>query len=243
MSDELPEDQNIYTSEVTDPNNINNINDYQAEEQEHISSNIMLQSKDNQIKQLKRKIEAYEKNAEEQNQKLSDYDHLLVEYNSINKNYSQMQQDLDLIKAENMQLKDIINSKNQTIVDFQNLFEASKSKFELFNQTNTSLKSRIAELESKLKTVNLDSNNEEIKGKLSDYETKIEQMTQEFNNKEDLYKIKINNMEKLLKSNTTNYEEEKSELNNEINKLKNMNDTLKKKNEEITKKNKNTEEQ
>ena len=46
-----------------------------------------------------------------------------------------MQQDLDLMKAENKQLKDIINSKNQTINDFQGLFQASKSKFELFNQT------------------------------------------------------------------------------------------------------------
>ena len=135
-----------------------NIN-YEMEEQDMDSNamnqNILLQSKDSLIKQLQRKIEAFEKNAEEQNQKLSDYDHLLVEFNSINQNYSQMQQDLDLIKVENSQLKDIINSKNQTINDFQGLFQASKSKFELFNQTNANLKTRIMELISEIKLMNM----------------------------------------------------------------------------------------
>ena len=129
----------------------NNIN-YDMEghdlDSNEMNKNLLLQSKDDIIKQLKRKIEAYEKNAEEQNQKLSDYDHLLVEFNSINQNYSQMQQDLEIFKSENAQLKEIINTKNQTIADFQNLFQASKSKFDLFNQTNASLKARISELET-----------------------------------------------------------------------------------------------
>lgn len=47
-----------------------------------------------------------------------------------------------MLKAENTQLKEIINNKNQTIIDFQGLFEASKSKFDLFNQTNNSLKTK-----------------------------------------------------------------------------------------------------
>ena len=85
----------------------------------------LIKSKDSIIKQLKRKIQAYEKNAEVQNQKLSDYDHLLVEFNSINKNYLQLKNDLEIISNENIQLKDIINTKNQTISDFQGLFEAS----------------------------------------------------------------------------------------------------------------------
>ena len=80
----------------------------------NINQNI-LKSKDNTIKQLKRKIQAYEKNAEAQNQKLSDYDHLLVEFNSINKNYLQLKNDLEIISNENIQLKDIINIKSQTI--------------------------------------------------------------------------------------------------------------------------------
>ena len=80
--------------------NINNDMEEQDLDSNAMNQNMLLQSKENQIKQLKRKIEAFEKNAEEQNQKLSDYDHLLVEFNSINSNYTQMQQDLDLIKAE-----------------------------------------------------------------------------------------------------------------------------------------------
>ena len=151
---------------------------------DNINQNL-LKTKDNTIKQLKRKIQAYEKNAEAQNQKLSDYDHLLVEFNSINKNYLQLKNDLEIISNENIQLKDIINTKNQTILDFQSLFEASKSKFELFNQTNTALKAKIVELEEKLKNFpNILKNKEDLSQKMNDYETKIEQMKEEYNTKE-----------------------------------------------------------
>ena len=223
--------------------NINNDMEEQDLDSNAMNQNMLLQSKENQIKQLKRKIEAFEKNAEEQNQKLSDYDHLLVEFNSINSNYTQMQQDLDLIKAENAQLKDILNTKNQTISEFQGLFEASKSKFELFNQTNASLKSRIIELEAQLKS---SSNNQnqgfDLKDKVTEYESTIDQMNQEFSNKEDLYKVKLANMEKTIKLNLNTAEEEKTDLKNEINKLKLEIDTLKKRNEDILNKNKLTEE-
>ena len=158
--EELPQDQNIFPSELQN-NNINNMNYSMFEQINHPGLDIdmgmsnlnqnLLKTKDNTIKQLKRKIQAYEKNTEVQNQKLSDYDHLLVEYNSLNKNYTQLENDLEIIRNENIQLKDIINTKNQTIIDFQGLFEASKSKFDLFNQTNSALKARIEELESKLK--------------------------------------------------------------------------------------------
>ena len=150
--EELPQDQNLFPSELQN-NNINNMNYSMFEQINHPgldldmgTSNLnqnLLKSKDNTIKQLKRKIQAYEKNTEVQNQKLSDYDHLLVEFNSLNKNYSQLESDLEIIRNENIQLKDIINTKNQTIIDFQGLFEASKSKFDLFNQTNSALKARI----------------------------------------------------------------------------------------------------
>ena len=223
--------------------NMNNEMEEQDMDSNTMSQNIIMQTKDNLIKQLKRKIEAFEKNAEEQNQKLSDYDHLLVEFNSINANYSQMQQDLELIKAENAQLKDLINTKNQTISDFQGLFEASKSKFELFNQTNSALKNRIMELESQLNSgYNNDNSGSNLKEKLSEYESMIEQITQEFANKEDLYKVKLANMEKTIKLNLSTAEEEKSELKKEINKLKNEIDILKKRNDEILNKNKLTEE-
>ena len=223
--------------------NINNEMEEQELDSNAMNQNILLQSKENLIQQLKSKIDAYEKNADEQNQKLSDYDHLIVEYNSLKANYAQMEQDLELIKAENIQLKEIINSKNQTISEFQGLFEASKSKFELFNQTNTSLRAKIAELESQLKSSSNDENQGfNLKDKIAEYEIKMEQMSQDFSNKEDLYKVKLENMEKTIKLNLSSAEEEKSELKREINKLKNDIDTLKQRNEDILNKNKLTEE-
>ena len=223
--------------------NINNEMEEQELDSNAMNQNILLQSKENLIQQLKSKIDAYEKNADEQNQKLSDYDHLIVEYNSLKANYAQMEQDLELIKAENIQLKEIINSKNQTISEFQGLFEASKSKFELFNQTNASLRAKIAELESQLKSSSNDENQGfNLKDKIAEYEIKMEQMSQDFSNKEDLYKVKLENMEKTIKLNLSTAEEEKSELKREINKLKNDIDTLKQRNEDILNKNKLTEE-
>ena len=189
---EEPQEQNIFSSEISNNNfNYNELDQLNNQEldfdlgNQNINQEI-LKSKDNTIKQLKRKIQAYDKNAQEQNLKLSDYDHLLVEYQSLNKNYTQLEQDLELLKTENMQLKEIINSKNQTILDFQGLFEASKSKFDLFNQTNITLKERIAELESKLKMYpNALKNNEDLNQKMMDYESKIERIKDEYNKREE----------------------------------------------------------
>ncbi len=244
--EELPQEDNILSSEVPN-NNINKMN-YSMYDQminpgfglgnndtESFSLNQnLLKTKENTIKQLKRKIQAYEKNTQAQNQKLSDYDHLLVEYNSIKKNYTQLENDLEMIRNENIQLKDIINTKNQTIIDFQGLFEASKSKFDLFNQTNTSLKNRIIELETKLKNYpNILKNKDDLDQKMNDYESKLDQMREEYNTKEELYKVKLNNQEKISKANLHSYEEEIDELKREINKLKNINENLKKKNDEL----------
>ena len=242
--EELPQEQNIFPGELQN-NNLNNMNYSMFEQINHPGldmdvgmSNLnqnLLKSKDNTIKQLKRKIQAYEKNTEVQNQKLSDYDHLLVNYNSLNKNYTQLENDLEIIRNENIQLKDIINTKNQTIIDFQGLFEASKSKFDLFNQTNSALKARIEELESKLRMYpNILKNKEDLNQKMNDYESKIEQMREEYNTKEELYKVKLNNQEKISKSNLHSYEEEINDLKNEINRLKNNLDNMKKKNDELT---------
>lgn len=70
----------------------------------------------------------------------------------------------------------------------------------------------------------------------------MEQMSQEFANKEDLYKVKLANMEKTIKLNLNTAEEEKNELKNDLTKLKIEIDTLKKRNEDILNKNKLTEE-
>ena len=250
IMEEVSQGQNILSTEI--PNNMVNYSMLEPIihpgldldiENTNLSQNL-LKSKDNTIKQLKRKIQAYEKNTEVQNQKLSDYDHLLVEYNSISKNYSQMQSDLEIIRNENMQLKDIINTKNQTIIDFQGLFEASKSKFDLFNQTNTALKARIDELEAKLKTYpDILKNKEDLNQKMNDYESKLEQMREEYNTKEEMYKVKLNNQEKISKSNIYSYEEEINDLKNEITKLKNQLDNSKKKNDELIMSRKSNEEQ
>jgi hypothetical protein len=143
-----------------------------------------------------------------------------------------------------MQLKEIINSKNQTILDFQGLFEASKSKFDLFNQTNISLKEKIAELESKLKMYpNTLKNNEDLNQKMIDYESKIERIKDDYNKKEELYKIKLINQEKLTKNAERASEEEINELKNEIMRIKNQLDLTKKKNDELLSNKKFAEEQ
>ena len=247
---EEPQEQNIFSSEISKNNfNYNELDQLNNQEldfdlgNQNINQEI-LKSKDNTIKQLKRKIQAYDKNAQEQNLKLSDYDHLLVEYQSLNKNYTQLEQDLELLKTENMQLKEIINSKNQTILDFQGLFEASKSKFDLFNQTNITLKERITELESKLKMYpNALKNNEDLNQKMMDYESKIERIKDEYNKREELYKIKLINQEKLTKNAERTGEEEINELKNEIMRIKNQLDLSKKKNDELLSSKKYAEEQ
>jgi hypothetical protein len=194
----------------------------------------LLKSKDNIIKKLKRKITAYEKNAQAQNQKLSDYDHLLVEFNSLTKNYSELEHDLEILKNENNQLKEIINAKNQTIIDFQGLFEASKSKFDLFNQTNNALKLKISELEAQLKMYpSTLKNNEELNQKILDYASKIERIKSEYNKREELYKVKLDNQIKLTKNAERANEEEIKELKNEIERIKKQSDLEIKKNEEL----------
>ena len=238
--EELPQEQNIFPSDISNNNLI--YNDLDAINNPEIGFDLgndninqdLIKSKDNTIRQLKRKIQAYEKNAQDQNLKLSDYDHLLVEYNSLNKNYSQIEQDLEMLRNENIQLKEIIASKNQTILDFKGLFEASKSKFDLFNQTNISLKEKISELEAKLKMYpNAIKNNEDLNQKMMEYESKIERIKDECNKREELYKIKLVNQEKLTKNAEKASEEEINELKNEIMRLKNQLDLIRKKNDEL----------
>lgn len=78
---------------------------------------------------------------------------MVLELNSLNKNYTEIENENQKLKLENTQLRDIIEAKNHTILDFQSMFEASKSKLASFEQTNTSLKARIAELEGRVKNL------------------------------------------------------------------------------------------
>ena len=102
--------------------------------------NNIIKNQEITINELKRTIQVYEKNSQDQIRKLSKHDSLLIEYNSLLKNYSELERELAITKNENIQLKNIINSKNQTISDYQNLVLNSKSKFELFERNNNSLK-------------------------------------------------------------------------------------------------------
>ena len=126
--------------------NINNINNISSEISGNYANEEIIQSQNNKIRKLKRKIKAYENNAESQNLKLSDYDHLLVEFQGLTQNYSLLEEELKSLKNENKNLKGIIKNKNQTIKDFQGLFQTSKTKFDLFSQTNNSLQMKNVEL-------------------------------------------------------------------------------------------------
>ena len=56
----------------------------------------IIKTQENTINQLKLRIQAYEKNHTEQNQKLSKYDSLFIDYNSLSKNYSELEKELAL---------------------------------------------------------------------------------------------------------------------------------------------------
>ena len=90
---------------------------------------------------------------------------------------------------------------------------------------------KIAELESKLKMYpDLIKNNEVLNKKIINYESKIEQIKDEMNKKEEIYKIKLNNQEKITKEAARAHEEEANDLKNETMKLKNQLDIIKKNN-------------
>ena len=236
--DDSPQDI-ILSSNFSDNScNINDLDlldndefDYDLENQ-NISQELITKNK--KIKHLKRKIQAYEKNAENQNLKLSDYDHMLIENSTLKKKFIKLQQDFQLIQNENIQLKEMINSKNQSMIDFYGLLDASKSKFDLFNQANLSQKEKILELESKLKMYQkMKNNNTDMEQRMAEYESKMQQIKEEYNKKEELYKVKLNNQERLYQSSLKANEEEINDLKNEKNRLKNQLNLARKKNEEL----------
>ena len=196
--------------------------------------NNIIKNQEITINELKRTIQVYEKNSQDQIRKLSKLDSLLIEYNSLLKNYSELERELAITKNENIQLKNIINSKNQTISDYQNLVLNSKSKFELFERNNNSLKLKVKEQEKKLSNLPLlEQNNNELKLKLVEYENKIKLLKEEFNKKEELFNIKLGNQEKITKSNIRNFENDIEELNTEIKNLKNQLQIFQRRNDEI----------
>ena len=63
----------------------------------------IIKNQENIINQLKLQIQIYEKNNQEQNRKLSKHDSLLIDYNSLLKNYSQVEKELTIAKNEIIQ--------------------------------------------------------------------------------------------------------------------------------------------
>ena len=180
------------------------------------------------VKQLQRKLKAYQKNNLEQNKKLSSQDNLVIEYNSLSKNYAELESLLNQYKLENAKLNKIIEGKNSTIEDYQEVIRLSKTKFEQYDEASTALKLKNEENETKLKVLpELLANNAELNQKINGYEARIENLKNQHEKKEELYKVKLANMEKVNKSTIHQYENDISDLKVTIEKLKVENEKLK----------------
>ena len=180
------------------------------------------------VKQLQRKLKAYQKNSLEQNKKLSSQDNLVIEYNSLSKNYAELESLLNQYKLENAKLNKIIEGKNSTIEDYQEVIRLSKTKFEQYDEASTALKLKNEENETKLKVLpELLANNAELNQKINGYEARIENLKNQHEKKEELYKVKLANMEKVNKSTIHQYENDISDLKVTIEKLKVENEKLK----------------
>lgn len=193
----------------------------------------IIKLQEEKIKTLKRTIKGYQKNIELQNAKISNQDTLYVELNSLNKNYAEMENELNQYKAESMRLNEIIQNKNCIIAEFQKLIELSTTKFEIFEETNMSLKLRIEEYEAKLQILpQLANENNDLKGKISGYESKIETLLNETSKREDIFKSKMNNFERSKNGTIRQYEEDIQELKIAIERLKIENEKYKKMSQE-----------
>ena len=180
------------------------------------------------VKQLQRKLKAYQKNNLEQNKKLSSQDNLVIEYNSLSKNYAELESLLNQYKLENAKLNKIIEGKNSTIEDYQEVIRLSKTKFEQYDEASTALKLKNEENETKLKVLpELLANNAELNQKINGYEARIENLKNQHEKKEELFKVKLANMEKVNKSTIHQYENDISDLKVTIEKLKVENEKLK----------------
>ena len=174
----------------------------------------MLKVKDEQIKMLNRKLKTYQKLNEDQSQQINAHDNLIIDYNSLNKNYLELENELNLIRAENMRLKDAVANKNIIISEYVKGFEASSNKFQIFNDKNSNLKLKNDEYENKLKMLpSLLKKSNDLNNKLSNYENKIDEMKEEHIKKEELFKVKYDNKERNQNITIKHYEYEIDELN------------------------------
>ena len=197
----------------------------------------MLKVKDEQIKMLNRKLKTYQKLNEDQSQQINAHDNLIIDYNSLNKNYLELESELNAIRAENMRLKEAVANKNIIISEYVKGFEASSNKFQIFNDKNSNLKLKNDEYENKLKMLpSLLKKSNDLNNKLSNYENKIDEMKEEHIKKEELFKVKYDNKERNQNITIKHYEYEIDELKNQIERVKTELENSKKLNEDLTEK-------
>ena len=139
------------------------------------------------IKTLQRKLKAYQIMTVDQNKKLKEHDNLIIEYyNSLNKTYTELENELKLLKMQNSKLMDALNCKNCLIEEYQKMIEIGTQKFHLLDEHNSNLKAQQKERENKLKNIpNYLKDNQELNNKINQYENKIESMKDEYDKKKN----------------------------------------------------------
>ena len=113
----------------------------------------LIKMKDNEIKDLKTTLKVYKRNTIEQNEKLSSQDHLYIDYNSLKKNYEELEKMLNQYKAENFNLKTLVQKQNTINEDFHKIFFESKEKFNMYEENNLFLKNKIIKVEKQMMNV------------------------------------------------------------------------------------------
>ena len=214
--------------------NINPIDQNYSNQKTYINNDEMIKLRDDKIRELQRKIKNYEQMSYEQNIKSAVHDNLYVEYNSLNKNYNELEAELNGKKIEISQLLEALNNKNNIISEYQKIIQQSSEKFKLFNESNLCLKNKLESNEPKLKMFpTLLKQNEELNKKINSYKNQIEQLKNEIKQREDLHKNKLNNIDKNHRITIREYEDEITDLKVEIGKLKSDLNNMKKKYDDL----------
>ena len=86
----------------------------------------MLKIKDEKIKMLNRKLKSYQKVNEDQSQQINAHDNLIIDYNSLNKNYLELEKRLSNLEQEKTQLTSLLTK----------LYLENKSKGDLVPNSN-----------------------------------------------------------------------------------------------------------
>ena len=189
-------------------------------------------TKNSTIDKLKSQNDIYEIQIKELNEKILSCDQLIINYNSLYNNYIKIENEYLLLMKEINNLKLIINSKNKTIEEYQQLFLDTKSRFILYDNLNELLQKKINYLEEQLKSTN-NININEINHKIDEYNLKIQQIKDGFNKNVN----KLKNLMNISESNNIDYTIKDEFLNNKesdndniLNKYKLKNNNLEEEN-------------